>query len=131
MVQTHHLLSFIILKLYLYGLGGLPHIETRLIYYGEFSFEDVFYFYEVSYNYAKKAGIALGLALVFSFLLGGFASLFKTLVTLLICVLLLSSYTAMKDDLKDFPDEKGIMTRIARKTSIATVVLLVMSYMLT
>ena len=131
MVQTHHLLSFIILKLYLYGLGGLPHIETHLIYYGEFSFEDVFYFYEVSYNYAKKVGIALGLALVFSFLLGGFASLFKTLVTLLICVLLLSSYTAMKDDLKDFPDEKGIMTRIARKTSIGTVVLLVMSYMLT
>lgn len=62
----------------------------RLTYLGEFNFEDIFYFYETSYNYAKKMGVAVILGLVFSLLVGGLGMIGRFVLIVVACFLCLN-----------------------------------------
>ena len=129
-MQTFHLLSYIIFTTYLYTLGGSPCLRMRFIVQFEYSFEDVCYFYQTSYNYSKKVAISLALGFVFAFLISGWLALIKLSLTLLICFLLLNIFSLMKEDVKEYRDECMIIRVITAFTLILVLLSLLAVYLI-
>ena len=127
-VQTFHMLSYIIFTSYLYALGGVPHLRVRLIVLWEYSFEDIFYFYQASYQYAKTVAKTLILALIFSFITGGWILVLKLVINFCICFLLLNIWTLITEDLQIYRDERMIIKGVIGALTVLLFILLLIAY---